>query len=127
MCNFLGSVLPQQKFEAMDGSVLQLGVTTHFLFDKQRKMHPQGERAGRPKRLEENISQLFNFGSSFYMFFLLALSLLYVNWASQEGCLLYLRFSLLSSDIPLFYFHRLFPSPCFSHPHSGLLFPILTT
>ena len=127
MCNFLGSVLPQQKFEAMDGSVLQLGVTTHFLFDKQRKIHPQGERAGRPKRLEENRSQLFNFDYSFYMFFLLPLSLLYVNWASQEGYLLYLRFSLLSSDLPLFYFHRLFPSSCFSHQHSGLLFPILTS
>ena len=30
-------------------------------------------------------------------------------------------------DLPLFYFCRLFPSLCFSHCHSGLLFPILTT
>ena len=32
-------------------------------------------------------------------------SLPYVNWASQEGCLFYLRSSLWSSDLPLFYFH----------------------
>ena len=39
------------------------------------------------------------------------LSLPYVNWASQEGCLFHLRFSLWSwsSDLPLFYVHRLFP------------------
>ena len=29
--------------------------------------------------------------------------------------------------VPLFYFHRLFPSLSFSPRHSGLLFPILTT
>ena len=33
------------------------------------------------------------FGSSFYMSFLLPLGLLYVNWASQERCLFYLRSS----------------------------------
>ena len=32
-----------------------------------------------------------------------------------------------SFDLPLFYFHRLFPSLSFSHRHLGLLFPILTT
>ena len=50
-------------------------------------------------------------------------SLPYVNWANQEGCLFYLR----SSDLPLFYFHGLFPSLSFSHGHSGLFFPMLTT
>ena len=30
MCNFLGSVLPQQKFEVMDRPVLQLGVTAQL-------------------------------------------------------------------------------------------------
>ena len=35
-----------------------------------------------------------------FMFFLLPLSLPYVNWASQEGCLLYLKSSLWSSDLP---------------------------
>ena len=59
--------------------------------------------------------------------FFLPLGLPYVNWASQECCLFYLRSSLWSSDLPLFYFHGLFPCLFFSHRHSGLLFPILTT
>ena len=50
------------------------------------------------------------------------LGLCYVNWASQECCLFCLRSSLWSSDLPLYYFHRLFPSAFFSHCHSGLLF-----
>ena len=78
------------------------------LFGKQRKIHPRGE--GWPKRHEEKRSPQLSFGSSFYIFFLLPLSLHYVNWASQEGCLFYLRSSLWSADLPLFYFHRLFPS-----------------
>ena len=40
----------------------------------------------------------------FVCFFFFPLSLPYVNWASQECCLLYLRSSLLFSDLPLFYF-----------------------
>ena len=44
----------------------------------------------------------------------------------QERCVFYLRFSLRSSDLPLFYFRGLSPSRSFSHRHSGLLFPILT-
>ena len=50
-----------------------------------------------------------------------------VNWASQEGCLFHLRFSLQSSDFLFFHFCRFFLSLSFSHCHFGLLFPILTT
>ena len=32
-----------------------------------------------------------------------------------------------SFDLPVFYFHGLFPSSSFSHCHFGLLFPVLTT
>ena len=39
---------------------------------------------------------------------------------SQECCLFYLRSSLRSSDLSLFYFHGLFPSLSFSHCHSEL-------
>ena len=49
-----------------------------------------------------------------------------VNWASQECCLFYLRSVLLSSNLPLFYFLRLFPSLSFSHHHSGLPFSYST-
>ena len=51
----------------------------------------------------------------------------FVSWASQDCCLFYLRPSLWSSDLPLFSFHGLSPSLSFSHRHSVLLFPILTT
>ena len=44
----------------------------------------------------------------------LSLGLSYVNWASQECCLFYLRFSLQSSDLSLFYFCWLFPSRSFT-------------
>ena len=62
-----------------------------------------------------------------YVCFFLCLGLPCVNWASQGCCSFYLRSSLQSSDLPLFYFHELFPSLSFRHRHSGLLFPILTT
>ena len=61
------------------------------------------------------------------VFFLFPLSLPYVNWASQECCLFHLKSSVRSSDLPLFYFHGLFPYLSFSHRHSGLFCPILTT
>ena len=107
-------------------TVLHSGCTSlHFLFRKQRKIHPRGVRVGRTKRRDEKRSPWPSFGSSFFMFFLLPLSLPFVNWDSQEGCLFYLRFSLRSSNLPLFYFQGLFPSLflSFSHCHSGLPFP----
>ena len=59
-----------------------------------------------------------------FICFFLSLRLPNVNWASHECCLFYLRSSLRSSDLPLFYFCQLFPSWSFSQWHSGLLFPI---
>ena len=125
--NFLGqtSVTAPRNFFGLN-SVIALCYSS-VLFRKQRKIHPRGVRAADPKDVRRREALQPNFGSSFYMFFLLPLSLPYVNWASQEGCLFYLRFSLQSSDLPLFYFHGLSPSLPFSHCHSGFLFPILTT
>ena len=37
VCNFLDSVLSQQKFEAMDGPVLQLCVTAKFYVESKGK------------------------------------------------------------------------------------------
>ena len=79
------------------------------------------------QRLEEKRGLLAQFWLLFLCFFLLLLGLPYVSWASQECCLFYLRSSLQSLDLPLLYFHRLFLSLSFSHHHSGLLYPILTT
>ena len=84
-------------------------------------------RHANPKDVKRKRPPQSNFGSSFYMFFLFPLGLPYVNWAGQLGCLFFLRSSLQSSDLPLSYFHGLSPSLSFSHRHSGLLFPILTS
>ena len=65
---------------------------TSVLFGNQRKIHPQGVRVGRLNRSKEKPEAQFWF--LFYMFFLLPLNLSYVNWASQEGCLFHMRFSI---------------------------------
>ena len=119
LCNFLSSVSPQKKFEATDGPVLQLS----FIWQAKEKYILKEWGWGDPKDRKRREAH----SSSFYILFLLPLSLLCVNRASQERCLFHLEFSLRSSDLPLFYFHGLFPSLSFSHHHSGLLFPILTT
>jgi len=125
-----------------DRSVLQLRVTPQFYLEnkwkyifeawghantkdtKRRERERETERVHLPTWERDPMP----FDSSFYMFFFpLPLGLPYVNGASQECCLFCLRSSLRSSDLPLFYFHELFPSLSFSHCHSGLLFPILTT
>ena len=150
-CNFLGSVSSQQRFEAMDIKALgasQLSdspcyssLTDQFYLETKEKYilkawghaHPKDEKERererdreRTRRGEKERERPRPFGSSFYMLFSSPWELPYVNWASQECCLFYLRSSLQSSDLPLFYFHGLFPSLSFSHHHSGLLFPILT-
>ena len=83
-----------------------------------------GERASEQGRERETPGSL---APLFICFFFLSLGLPYENWASQECCLFYLRSSLRSLDLPLFYFRGLFPSLSFSHRHSGPPFPILTT
>ena len=78
VCNFPASVSLQQKFEATDGPVFQLSCIW------QAKEKTRREARGSI------------FAPLFLCFFLLLLSLPYVNWAGQEGCLFYLRFSLRS-------------------------------
>ena len=139
VCNFLGSVSPQQKFEATDklvlqpyaissdAQVLQLYVTAHFYLESKGKYILEAWGQANPKDAKRRKAPSSILAPLFIRFFLLPLSLSYVNWASQESCLFYLGSSLWSSDFPLFYFLGLFPSLSFSHYHSGLIFPILTT
>ena len=129
------SGLKRTVLQLLDKSVLQLRVTALFYLDNSRKIHPRGVRTCRPKdakrrepetactRARESPSPL----ALLFIGFFLPLGLPYVNWTSQECCLFCLRCSLRSKDLPLFYFRGLFPSLSFSHHHSGLLFPILTT
>ena len=68
---------------------------------------------GRGERERERERESKSFGSSF-MFFL-PLGLPYVNWASQECCLFYLRSSFQSSDLPLTFLCSIFAGfslPC---------------
>ena len=110
VCNFLSSVSLQQKFEVMDRPVLQL----NFIWQAKENISSRPE--DRPTQKKRRDVPLLNFGSSFYMFFLLPLSLPYVNWARQDSCLFHLRFSLQSLDLPLFYFQGLFPFFAFWPP-----------
>ena len=93
------------------------------LFRKEKKIHPRGLRACWPKRHERALA--------LWLLFWYAFSPhpgpILCKRASQECCLSYLRSSLRSSDLSLFYLCRLFPSLSFSHHHSGFLFAILTT
>ena len=100
-------------------------VIAQFYLERKGKYIIEAWGQANPKDTKR--SPGLNFGSSLYMFFLFPLSLPYVNWASQEGCLFYLRFSLWSSDFLLFLFFFFSLSLSFSHHHFGLLFPILTT
>ena len=91
------------------------------------------------RRVTQHAGEREPFGSSFCMFSSPgpALSCFYMcflprgppygDWASRGCCLFCLRVSLRPSDLPLFYFHGLFPSLSFSHHCFGLLFPIVTT
>ena len=93
--------------------MLQLHVTVLFYLENSRKIHLRGPAQGvggvgawRERALA--LWLLF-----LYVFFLfLPLGLPYVNWASQECCLFYLRSLPLSLDLPLIYFCQFFlPSP----------------
>ena len=151
VCNFLVSVSLWQKFEATDGPIIQpcvnfLGETSvtaprnffrqssviapcysSVLFRKLREIHPWGVRPDRPKRREEKRSPWLNFCSLFYTCVSSPLSLPFVNLASREGCLFYLRFSLQFLGLPLF-FLRDFSLLCLlASTTLDSIFPILTT
>ena len=121
-CNFFGSVLPQQKFEAMDnGPVLQPCVTAQFHLESKGKyiLRHEGGLTQKTRREEKPLALS-------WLLFLCVFSPppepALVNWASQEGCLFYPRSSLWSLDLPLFYVCGLFPSLSFNHHHFTLFF-----
>ena len=122
ICNFLGSVSLQQKFEETDGPDLQLS----FIWQAKENASSRHE-GGLFQKIQREKRPVVQFWLLFIYFFSPPLSLPFVNWASKEGYLFHLRFSLWSSDLSFFYFRGLFPSLSCSHHHSGLLFPILTT
>ena len=108
VCNFLGSVSPQQKFEATDASVLLPCVIAQFYLESKGKyiLEAWGQVDPKDSERRETPKPPAQFWLLFSYVFLLPLSLPYVNWA---GVLFYLRSSLWSSDLPLFYFLGLSP------------------
>ena len=133
-CNFLSSVLSQQKFEVTDpkalgASQLSDSVTAQFYLENEnislRRESMLTQKTQREERESACWRETLGPLAPLFICFFLSLGLPYVNWASQE-CLFYLRSSLRSLNLLLYYFHGLFPSLSFSHRHSGLLFPILT-
>ena len=91
----------------MLGQCYSLVTAQFYLASKE---NASSRREGRPtQKMQKERGSILAY---LFMFFLLPLSLPYVNWASQEGDVFHLKFSLWSSDIPLFYFCELFP---FSH------------
>ena len=130
VCNFLSSISHNKNLKrrtsvaalwwtsatALWYSSVYLGSRGEYILEVRGHDDPKDEKTERPLAL----------WLLFLYIFLLPLDLPYVNWASQERCLFYLRPSLQFSDLPLFYFLSLFHSLSFSHCH-GLLFPTLTT
>ena len=100
MCNFLGSGSLQQKFGATDVPVLQLPVTAQFYWGSKGTYILKAWGQADPKVRRETSGSIL---APLFTLFFLPLSLSYVNWASQEGCLFYLRLLLQSSDLSLFY------------------------
>ena len=131
----------------------QISVTALFYLENSRRIHPRSVRACQPKDLKEREwrstwgrgreregerkstrrwerekkRERERFGSSFYMFFSSTWACPMQIGLSQECRLFYLKSSLWSLDLLLFFFHGLFPSLSFSHCYFGLLFPILPT
>ena len=95
----------------------QISVTAQFYFKDSRKIHLRGVRARRSKDMRRREPQRGGEGQSWLwllcLYVYVSLGLSYVNWASQECCLFYLRSSLRSSELLLFHFHGLFPSLSF--------------
>ena len=89
----------------------QISVTALFYLEDSRKIHLRGVRARRSKDTRRRAPQGEGERESwlwlFYLYVFRSLGLSYVNWASQECCLFYLRSSLRPSFVS---FSRAFPS-----------------
>ena len=128
-CNHLSSVSSQQRFEATDIKVLgasQLSDspcygswTDQFYLENKGKYilkvwgHADPKDVKRREREREKESEHAGEAPALWLLFsyifFLSLGLAYADWVSQECCLFYLRSSLWSLDLPLFYFCGLFP------------------
>ena len=105
-----------------NGPVSQPCVTAQFHLESKGKyiLRHEGGLTQKTRREEKPLAQSWLL---FLCVFSPAPEPALVNWASQEACLFYLRSSLWSLDLPLFYVCRLFPSMSFNHHRFALFFP----
>ena len=98
---------------------------------ENRKIHLQGVRARRPKDAKRRVPQCAGEREKrelWFLFLCFSLPGPVLCKLGQPGVLFVLREVLTPVLGPSFVLFRgLFPSRSFSHGHSGLLFPILTT
>ena len=83
----------------------QISVTALFYLEDSRKIHLWGVRARRSKDTRRRAPQRAGEREReswlwlLYLYVCLSLGLSYINWASQDCCLFYLRSSLRSLDL----------------------------
>ena len=110
--------------------VLQLGYSSvpgysSVLFGKQRKIYPQGVWGSQPKRNKEKRGPQFCL--LFLCFFSPPLETALCKLFQPGGLFFSPEVLTLVLGPSSVLFLQAFPSLSFSHCHSGLLFPILTT
>ena len=103
VCNFLGSVSPQQKCEMADQCYSS--VTAQF-YSQAKEGTPSRLTEGglTPKERPQSI-----LASPFMQLFPPRLDCMQIGLAKKEVCLFHLKFSLQSVDFLFFHFHGLFP------------------
>ena len=105
VCNFLGSVSLQQRFEMVDQCYSSVAAQS-FIWQTKESTPLRCE--GRPTTKERPQSVL---ASSFNVFCLLPRACpMQIGLAQKGVCLFYQKFSLWSADFLLFHFDGLFPS-----------------
>ena len=132
--------------QLLDKSVLQHSVTALFYLEDSRKIHLRGVKAhqskdtkrrapqhagGRrrgPEQTHVGESQRERLAPPFTCFLPPGPAVCNLG-SARRAVLPEVLTPVLGPffDLPLFYFHGLFPSLSFSQPHFGVLFPILTT
>ena len=99
VCHFLGSVLPQQRFETVDQCYSS--VTAQSFIRQAKGKHTFEVWGWTDPKGEASVCLGFLF---LFTCLLPFLSLCYANWSSQDGCLFHLSVSLRSSDFLFFFF-----------------------
>ena len=120
--------MPTQKSQRVERDLRDRERARERQRESERQRETESKRSRQRESARERQRETWPFGFSFCIFFLPTTpGLPYVNWASQECCLSYLRSSLQSSEFPLFYFRGLFLPCLLATAILDSFFPLLTT